>query len=152
MFTRKVKKSTHLKCSMFTRKVTSNAQCTEKNRKALSTNLSFPKEVSPILVVDRTWLVHCTRLPHIVKPGSNISKLGTHEHPQVKKPKTIFRKKSGPSGHQDFSWNMFYGPSKTVLRILFQNSSSIFTFRRCPLGWDVLVQAAPHDWNRLDSC
>ena len=34
-----------------------------------STNLSFSKEFSPILVVDWAWLVHCARLPHIVKPG-----------------------------------------------------------------------------------
>ena len=35
-----------------------------------SMNLSFPKEVSPILVVDRTRLVHCASLLHIVKPES----------------------------------------------------------------------------------
>ena len=65
---------------------------------------------------------------------SNTSKLGTHEHPQVKKPKTIFRKKSGPSGHQDFSWNMFYGPSKTVYSIpIFKNLLPCVLFYRFKL-------------------
>ena len=42
------------------------------------TNLSFSKEFSPILVVDWAWLVHCTRLPHIVKPGLTLCQKISH--------------------------------------------------------------------------